>query len=80
LSISTNPKSLIIFALGSGSSALSTGNNQVASILNDNGFATLLVEILRSKEQDSYIKSQKYDLLISEYSNGQYSIDIALKF
>ncbi len=34
-------------------------NNYVASILNDNGFATLLSDLLTLEEQDSDIKSQK---------------------
>jgi putative phosphoribosyl transferase len=59
LNIPLNPKSLIIFAHGSGSSISSPRNKYVANILNDNGFATLLSDLLTQEEQDSDIKSQK---------------------
>jgi putative phosphoribosyl transferase len=59
LNIPLNPKSLIIFAHGSGSNSSSPRNNYVASILNDNGFATLLTNLLTLEEQCSDIKSQK---------------------
>jgi putative phosphoribosyl transferase len=59
LNIPANPKSLIIFAHGSGSNSSSPRNNYVASILNDNGFATLLTNLLTQEEQCSDIKSQK---------------------
>jgi len=59
LNIPSNPKSIIIFAHGSGSSASSPRNKFVAEILNENGFATLLVDLLTEQEQESDIKSQK---------------------
>jgi putative phosphoribosyl transferase len=59
LNIPLNPKSLIIFAHGSGSNSSSPRNNYVASILNDNGFATLLTNLLTLEGQGSDIKSQK---------------------
>lgn len=59
LSIPLDPKSLIIFAHGSGSSISSPRNKYIASILNDNGFATLITDLLTPQEQDSDIKSQK---------------------
>ena len=59
LNIPSNPKSLIIFAHGSGSSISSPRNKYVASVLNDSGFATLLTDLLSQEEQDSDIKSQK---------------------
>ena len=59
LNIPLNPKSLIIFAHGSGSNSSSPRNNYVASILNDNGFATLLTNLLTQEELGSDIKSQK---------------------
>jgi putative phosphoribosyl transferase len=54
-----NSKSLIIFAHGSGSNILSPRNRYVAGVLNDGGFATLLIDLLTPQEQDSDIKSQK---------------------
>jgi dienelactone hydrolase len=59
LSIPSNPKSLIIFAHGSGSGASSPRNKFVASVLNDEGFATLIFDLLTPQEQESDIKSQK---------------------
>jgi len=59
LNIPSNPKSIIIFAHGSGSSASSPRNKLVADILNENGFATILVDLLTEQEQESDIKSQK---------------------
>jgi putative phosphoribosyl transferase len=59
LNIPFNSKSLIIFAHGSGSNILSPRNRYVNGVLNDGGFATLLVDLLTSQEQDSDIKSQK---------------------
>jgi putative phosphoribosyl transferase len=59
LNIPLNSKSLIIFAHGSGSNNSSPRNRYVNGVLNDGGFATLLVNLLTSQEQDSDIKSQK---------------------
>jgi putative phosphoribosyl transferase len=59
LTIPLNPKSIIIFAHGSGSNNSSPRNRYVNGVLNDGGFATLLVNLLTSQEQDSDIKSQK---------------------
>ncbi len=59
LNIPLNSKSLVIFAHGSGSNNSSPRNRYVAGVLNDGGFATLLVDLLTPQEQDSDIKSQK---------------------
>ena len=59
LNIPLNPKSIIIFAHGSGSSSSSPRNKYVVSVLNANGLATLLSDLLTLEEQDSDIKSQK---------------------
>jgi len=52
-------KALIIFAHGSGSGRASPRNQYVANVLNQNGFATFLVDLLTQGEQLSDIKSQK---------------------
>src|SRR5215212_5129125 len=52
-------KSLIIFAHGSSSSRKSLRNRYVSHILNNNGFATLLTDLLTTNEVNSDIKSQK---------------------
>ncbi len=58
-SASTKPRALIIFAHGSGSGKDSPRNQHVARTLNENGFATLLSDLLTYEEQESDIKSQK---------------------
>ena len=52
-------KSLIIFAHGSSSSRKSIRNRYVSRILNNNGFATLLTDLLMTKEVNSDMKDQK---------------------
>jgi len=59
LDIPNSATSLIIFAHGSGSSATSSRNQKVAQILNNNGFATLLFDLLNKEEQDSDIKTER---------------------
>jgi putative phosphoribosyl transferase len=59
LNIPPNPKSMIIFAHGSCSSVSSPRNKYVASVLNDEGFATLLVDLLTPQEQESDVKTQR---------------------
>jgi predicted phosphoribosyltransferase/dienelactone hydrolase len=51
LVIPRNANAIILFAHGSGSSRYSTRNQYVAQILNDAGFATLLVDLLTHKEK-----------------------------
>ncbi len=47
LSIPQNPKGMILFAHGSGSSRLSPRNRYVAEVLNEHSLATLLVDLRR---------------------------------
>jgi dienelactone hydrolase len=58
-SASRKPEALIIFAHGGGSGRDSPRNQHVAQVLNRNGFATLLSDLLTLEEQESDIKSQK---------------------
>jgi putative phosphoribosyl transferase len=58
LSIPENSKSLVIFAHGSGSGLTSSRNQKVAQILNDNGFGTLLLDLLTKSEQESDVNAQ----------------------
>jgi putative phosphoribosyl transferase len=51
LYIPKEPKGLVLFSHGSGSSRLSPRNQFVAKFLNDNRFATLLVDLLTPKEE-----------------------------
>jgi putative phosphoribosyl transferase len=56
-------KRLIIFSHGSGSSRLSPRNRYVAEQLQNNGFATLLFDLLTSEEDSVYEKRFDIDLL-----------------
>lgn len=51
---------LIIFAHGSGSSRLSPRNQYVASLLEQRGFTTLLLDLLTTEEQ--YVISKRFDI------------------
>ena len=55
-------RGLIVFAHGSGSSRLSPRNQFVASILEDHGFATLLLDLLTEDEQ--YVISKRFDIAL----------------
>jgi len=50
LCLPRNAQGIIIFSHGSGSSRLSSRNQFVAEMLNDDGFATLLFDLLTDKE------------------------------
>lgn len=56
---SSGCKGLVIFAHGSGSGLNNPRNKYVAKALNGFGFATLLVDLLTPKEQDTDVRSQK---------------------
>jgi putative phosphoribosyl transferase len=58
LSVPKDSTSIIIFAHGSGSGTSSSRNQIVAQILNDNGFGTLLFDLLTKDEQESDIRTQ----------------------
>jgi putative phosphoribosyl transferase len=50
--IGIDVKGIVIFAHGSGSSRHSPRNKYVAKVLNDAGIATLLIDLLTSKEEE----------------------------
>jgi len=54
LTVPTNPKGLVIFSHGSGSSRLSPRNNYVARVLQQRGMATLLFDLLTQIEDRIY--------------------------
>lgn len=58
LVIPSGAQAIILFAHGSGSSRHSTRNQYVAKILNDAGFATLLVDLLTPQEKEIDEKSR----------------------
>src|SRR5687767_775338 len=57
LNIPMNTSAIIIFAHGSGSGRESERNQQIATILNSAGLATLLVDLLTPKERNVANKS-----------------------
>jgi putative phosphoribosyl transferase len=64
LTIPKEPKGIVIFAHGSGSSRLSPRNKYVAQVLNESGIATLLVDLLTSEEEkvDNITREQRFDI------------------
>lgn len=63
LKIPESAKGIVLFAHGSGSSRLSPRNNFVANILNNAGLATLLIDLLSKKEDETYRTRFDIDLL-----------------
>lgn len=51
LTVPEDAQGLVVFAHGSGSSRLSRRNRQVASVLNEHGLATLLLDLLTPEEE-----------------------------
>jgi putative phosphoribosyl transferase len=63
LSVPENVDGLIIFAHGSGSSRLSSRNQYVARVLEQQDFATLLFDLLTEEEDETYANRFEIDLL-----------------
>ena len=53
LFIPKNPKGMVVFAHGGGSSRQSPRNKYVAQILQDAGISTLLIDLLTEEEEES---------------------------
>ena len=69
LAIPENPKGLVLFAHGSGSSRHSPRNRQVAKQFYDGGLATLLMDLLTAEEEriDQRTRALRFDIgLLSE--------------
>jgi pimeloyl-ACP methyl ester carboxylesterase len=64
LQVPTSAKGLIIFAHGSGSSRLSSRNRFVARVLQEAGFATLLLDLLTAAEEriDARTAQLRFDI------------------
>jgi putative phosphoribosyl transferase len=60
LRIPPHPSGLVIFAHGSGSSRFSTRNRQVAEFLDEQGFATLLLDLLTPQEEAIDVQTAQY--------------------
>jgi putative phosphoribosyl transferase len=65
LTVPQSAAGLVIFAHGSGSSRFSSRNRLVANVLQDRGFATLLLDLLTREEE------------IVDQQTGEYRFDIA---
>lgn len=63
LSVPDNAKVLVLFSHGSGSSRLSPRNNYVADVLQQEGLATLLFDLLTEEEDRLYKTRFNIDLL-----------------
>ena len=74
LGLPSNAKGVVIFAHGSGSGRLSPRNNFVAQVLQYNGMATLLVDLLEEPEALDRRKVFDIDLLADRLStNAQWT-------
>ncbi|MGD6933653.1 MAG: dienelactone hydrolase family protein [Candidatus Bathyarchaeia archaeon] len=60
LTIPPNATAVITFAHGSGSSRFSPRNQYVAKTFNDNGLATLLIDLLTDKEEEIDMSTAEY--------------------
>lgn len=69
LFMSPGVHAVIVFAHGSGSSRFSPRNKMVANFLNDNGFATLMIDLLTEEEE-------RVDVLTGEF---RFDIDLLTK-
>jgi len=63
LRIADSQKGIVIFSHGSGSSRLSTRNNYVAELLQNDGFSSLLFDLLTEEEDLIYENRFNIDLL-----------------
>lgn len=63
LDIPENAKGIVVLAHGSGSSRFSPRNNFVAEVLRENGFGTLLMDLLTREEDSDYEIRFNIDLL-----------------
>lgn len=63
LALPEGARAVVVFAHGSGSSRLSPRNLQVAGVLHQSGFGTLLFDLLTSKEDQVYDNRFDIDLL-----------------
>jgi putative phosphoribosyl transferase len=76
LDIPNNSTSLIIFALGSGSSATSSRNQIVVQNLNDHGFGTLLFDLLSKEEQESDVTTQRIIHELPDVTLNKFNIEL----
>jgi len=87
LALPEKTKGIIVFAHGSGSSRHSTRNKQVAQILNEAGFGTLLFDLLTVQEDQDYATRFDISLLTDRLvkvtdwlKSGQTTADLAIGY
>ena len=68
LTVPANPIVMVIFAHGSGSGRLSPRNNHVAAALREDGFATLLLDLLTPEEERDRANVFNIELLAGRLS------------
>ena len=73
---SSNAKGIVIFVHGSGSSLLSQRNQYVAQLLNKDGLATLLVDLLTKEEEESDTRAQKIQNKIPGLVLNKFNINL----
>ena len=60
LEVPPNPAGLVVFAHGTGSSRFSPRNRLVAQVLRDQGFATLLLDLLTESEEQTDLRTREF--------------------
>lgn len=60
LSLPEDPRGVVLFAHGSGSSRHSPRNRYVAQVLNEAGLATLLIDLLTAKEEEADARTGRF--------------------
>jgi dienelactone hydrolase len=60
LEVPTNAAGLVVFAHGTGSSRFSPRNRLVARALRDDGFATLLLDLLTAEEEQTDLRTREF--------------------
>ena len=69
-------KGIVLFAHGGGSSRHSPRNKYVAEVLQKDGLATLLVDLLTAKEEESDTKAQNINYKIPGLVLNKFNIDL----
>ena len=64
LNVPAHPRAVVLFAHGSGSSRFSSRNKRVATLFNETGFATLLIDLLTPGEDeiDAFTREYRFDI------------------
>jgi putative phosphoribosyl transferase len=76
LCIPTDPKGIVLFSHGSGSGRQSPRNKCVAKALNEDGLATLLVDLLTQEEEQADIRAQKVQCKIPGLVLNKFNIKL----